>query len=140
MIRVAACSATLALPLLLGLTGCGGSPSEAPKTTSTTVASAATTTTTAATGKADEEAAPLLAWADATPEDGNAPLSVDFKADVEGGTPPLKYAWTFGDGTPDSNEQNPKHTYQKAGKYRADLSVTDSGGDSDTDYIEIEVH
>jgi PKD repeat protein len=141
MTRAVACSATVALALFLVLAGCGGgAKTETPQATTTTVASSAATTTTAASGKAEEEPAPLLAWADGTPEDGAAPLSVEFKADVEGGTPPLKYAWTFGDGTPDANEANPKHVYQKAGKYRADLSVTDSGGDSDTDYIEIEVH
>src|SRR5438045_3669142 len=80
-------------------------------------------------------AAPLLAWADAEPEDGKAPLEVQFKADTEGGKPPLKYKWTFGDGTPDSDEANPKHTFEKAGKYRADLTVNDAAGDSDTDYV-----
>lgn len=142
MTRILAASATLALPLLLVLAGCGGGggPSEAPQTPTTVAPAKAPTTTTAAVGKGEgEEAAPLLAWADGTPEDGTAPLTVEFKSDVEGGTPPLKYSWTFGDGTPDANEANPKHTYTKAGKYRADLSVTDSAGDSDTDYIEIEV-
>jgi PKD repeat protein len=143
MKRVLACSATLAASLLLTLPGCGGGgPSETPgATTSTVAATGAVTTTTApgAAGKAEEEPAPLLAWADGSPEEGPAPLAVEFKADIEGGTPPLKYTWSFGDGTPDSNEANPKHTYEKAGKYRADLSVSDSGGDSDSDYIEIEV-
>jgi len=140
--RSLACSATLTVSLILGLTACGGGPSPAPQVTTTTVAASAGPTTTISAEKAEEgeEAAPLLAWADGNPEEGQAPLTVEFKADVEGGTAPLKYTWTFGDGTPDSNEANPKHTYQKAGKYRADLSVTDSGGDSDTDYIEIEVH
>jgi hypothetical protein len=32
-----------------------------------------------------------------------------------------------------------KHTFQKAGKYRVDLEVADSAGDSDSDYLEIEV-
>jgi PKD repeat protein len=143
MKRAVACSATLALPFLLTLTGCGGGgPAEAPRTTTTAAAIGAVTTTTAAgaAGKAEEEPAPLLAWADGSPEDGPAPLTVEFKADVEGGTPPLKYTWSFGDGTPDSSEPNPKHTYEKAGKYRADLTVADSAGDSDSDYIEIEVH
>ena len=141
MTRILAASATVALPLLLVLPGCGGGggPSEAPKTPTTVAAAKAPTTTTAAAGKGEEEAAPLLAWADGTPEDGPAPLVVELKSDVEGGTPPLKYTWKFGDDTPDSNEANPKHTYTKPGKYRADLSVTDSAGDSDTDYIEIEV-
>ena len=142
--RVFACSATLAFALLLGLSGCGGGgPAEAPQATPATAPSAAgvTSTTVAGQEKADEdeEAAPLLAWADATPEDGQAPLSVEFKSDVEGGTAPLKFTWSFGDGTPDSSDANPKHVYQKAGKYRADLTVNDNAGDSDTDYIEIEV-
>jgi len=141
MMRASVCSATLALPLFAFLAGCGGGgPTEAPATTTTTGAARAVTTTTNATGKAEEEAAPLLAWADADPEEGQTPLTIEFKADVEGGTPPLKYTWSFGDGSPDSNDPNPKHTYQKAGKYRADLSVADSGGDSDSDYIEIEAH
>jgi PKD repeat protein len=139
MTRPLAGSTTFLLPLLLGIVGCGGGPAQPPQATTTTMAASKATTTTVATGKTEEEAAPLLAWADATPEDGQAPLAVEFKADVEGGTPPLKYTWSFGDGTPDSNDANPKHTYQKAGKFRADLSVADGGGDSDTDYIEIEV-
>ena len=139
MTRALAGSTTLLLPLLLGIVGCGGGPAQPPETTTTTMAASKPTTTTVATGKTEEEASPLLAWADATPEDGQAPLAIEFKADVEGGTPPLKYTWSFGDGTPDSNEANPKHVYQKAGKFRADLTVNDSGGDSDTDYIEVEV-
>ena len=80
----------------------------------------------------------MLAWADSDTDEGKAPLTVQFKADVEGGTPPLSYVWKFGDGTPDSTEANPKHVYQKAGKYRADLEVKDSAGDSDSDYLEID--
>ena len=139
-----ACSALLVALVALGATGCGGGPSETPKAPTATTAPAAVPPaaeggpTTTAAGQA-EEAAPLLAWADAEPEDGKAPLEVQFKADTEGGKPPLKYKWTFGDGTPDSEEANPKHTFEKAGKYRADLTVNDAAGDSDTDYVEIEV-
>ena len=134
-------SATLTA-VFLAISGCGGGPETAPTTTqsapATTTPSAAAPTTTMA-GAAEEETAPLLAWADANPEDGKAPLTVEFKADTEGGKPPLKYEWKFGDGSPDASEANPKHTYEKPGKYRADLTVQDSAGDSDTDYIEIEV-
>jgi PKD domain len=142
MIRVLGRSTTLAVFLLFILNGCGGdkerqAPPPAPPTT---VALGAPTTMPPAAGKAEgEEAAPLLAWADGSPEEGSAPLTVEFKADIEGGTPPLKYQWSFGDGTPNAAEPNPKHTYEKPGKYRADLSVTDSAGDSDSDYLEIEV-
>lgn len=81
----------------------------------------------------------MLAWAEAEPEEGKAPLAVQFTADIDGGKPPLKYTWKFGDGSPDSNEANPKHTYDKPGSYRADLEVADATGDEDSDYIEIEV-
>jgi PKD repeat protein len=126
--------------------GCGGSgPTQTPKTpppstTGSTVPSptGAVTTTTLA-DHAEEEAAPLLAWAEGEPDEGKAPLTVQLKADTEGGKPPLKITWSFGDGSPDSNDANPKHTYDKPGKYRADLNVSDSAGDSDTDYVEIEV-
>jgi len=123
-----ACSALLVALVALGAPGCGGGPSETPKAPPATTPPAAPPAaaggpTTTAAGQA-EEAAPLLAWADAEPE---------------GGKPPLKYKWTFGDGTPDSEEANPKHTFEKAGKYRADLTVNDAAGDSDTDYVEIEV-
>ncbi len=131
------------------LAGCGGgetkSGGEAAKPTATTVAPAAqpgTTPTTVAGAQGqgeDEEPAPLLAWADSDTDEGKAPLTVQFTADVEGGKAPLSYVWKFGDGTPDSNEANPKHVYQKAGTYRADLEVKDSSGDSDSDYLEITV-
>jgi cytochrome c len=106
----------------------------------TTAAPAAAAPTTTIVGAEEEDAAPLLAWADGSPEEGKMPLTVEFKADTEGGTPPLKYVWKFGDGTPDSNEPNPKHTYEKAGKFRADLKVSDAAGDEDDDYIDIEVN
>jgi hypothetical protein len=130
----------LAASLLVGLPGCGGGGGEAPQAPPPTAAPAAPATPpTTVVGQAEEEVAPLLAWADGSPEEGKAPLTVEFKADTEGGTPPLKYLWKFGDGSPDSTEPNPKHTYGKPGKYRADLEVSDSAGDSDSDYIEIEV-
>src|SRR5436309_14155528 len=137
-----ACSALLVALVALGAPGCGGGPSETPKAPTASTAPAAPPAaaggpTTTAAGQA-EEAAPLLAWADAEPEDGKAPLEVQFKADTEGGKPPLKYKWTFGDGTPDSEEANPKHTFEKAGQYRADLTVNDAAGDSDTAHVEIE--
>jgi len=140
MNRILVCSAAFAASLSLALTGCGGGGTETQKpATTTTVAATKGPEGTAPPIDPDSDVAPLLAWADGSPEEGPPPLTVEFKADVEGGTPPLKYTWQFGDGTPESNEPNPKHTYTKAGKYRADLSVTDSADDSDSDYIEIEV-
>src|SRR5262249_15499845 len=112
----------------------------APSPTQAPPATPPTTTAGAKTGEQDEDiASPLLAWADSDTDEGKAPLTIQFKADIEGGTPPLTYLWQFGDGSPDSTEANPKHTYQKAGKHRADLEVKDAGGDSDSDYLEIDV-
>lgn len=140
---------TLLTATAFAIAACGGgdSPSsETPKpATPTTAAPAAQAPTTVAPaaedGGEDEEdlASPLLVWADSDTDEGKAPLTIQFKADVEGGTPPLTYLWKFGDGTPDSNEANPKHTFQKPGKYRVDLEVKDSAGDEDSDYLEIEV-
>ncbi len=156
--RILACSVTVGVLASLALTGCGGGGTptgETPKPTTVTTAPAAavptlppaaaptpptppSTAAGAKEGEDDDLAAPLLAWADSDTDEGKAPLTVQFKADVEGGTAPLSYVWKFGDGSPDSTEANPKHVYQKAGKYRADLEVKDSAGDSDSDYLEID--
>jgi len=141
-------SVLLGMAVAATLAGCGGGESkpggEPPKPAPAAPApQAATPTTVAPTGQAaegaDDEPAPLLAWADSDTDEGKAPLTIQFTADVEGGKAPLSYVWKFGDGTPDSNEANPKHTYAKAGTYRADLEVKDSSGDSDSDYLEITV-
>ena len=139
MNRIDVCSAALVVSLSLAFMGCGGSGTQTQPATTTTVAATKAPAGTAPAVEPDGEVAPLLAWADGSPEEGPAPLTVEFKADVEGGTAPLKYQWLFGDGTPESTEMNPKHTYTKPGKYRADLNVSDSADDSDSDYIEIEV-
>ena len=142
-------SVLLGIVVAATLAGCGGGESKPageaakPATQATTPPVAATATTVApAAGAAegeDDEPAPLLAWADSDTDEGKAPLAIAFTADVEGGKAPLTYVWKFGDGTPDSSEANPKHTYAKAGTYRADLEVKDSSGDSDSDYLEITV-
>ena len=144
-------SVLLGLCFAATLAGCGGGGEkstsgggEAAKPAGQPPATQAATTPTTApqagakTGE-EEEPAPLLAWADSDTDEGKAPLAVQFTADVEGGKAPLTYTWKFGDGTPDSSEANPKHTYAKAGTYRADLEVKDSSGDSDSDYLEITV-
>ena len=144
MTRTLTCSATFAASVLIVLSGCGGGGPSDKAATPTTVAGAAAPTTPPAApaptiaGETDDEA--LLVWAEGEPEEGSAPLAVELKSDVEGGKPPLKYTWKFGDGSPDSSETNPKHTYEKPGKYRADLSVSDAAGDSDDDYVEITVN
>ncbi|HWP66769.1 MAG TPA: PKD domain-containing protein [Candidatus Limnocylindria bacterium] len=127
------------------LAACGGggeegtAPPSAPTASTAPAAPAAPGTTMQPAAKGEEDIPPLLAWADSDVDEGKAPLTVKFMADVEGGKPPLTYRWSFGDGTPDSNEPNPVHVYEKPGRYQADLEVKDSAGDEDADYLEIEV-
>ncbi|OLF17537.1 ThuA domain-containing protein [Actinophytocola xanthii] len=74
------------------------------------------------------ERAPL-AEASATPSSGQAPLTVRF--DAGGSADPdqgqaLTYGWDFdGDGTVDSTEASPSHTFTENGTYTARLTVTD---------------
>ena len=68
---------------------------------------------------------------------GPAPLTVSF-IDNSAGIP-TSWQWDFGDDST-STEQNPSHTYQKAGKYTVKLTVTNNqGSDSETktDYITV---
>jgi glucose/arabinose dehydrogenase/PKD repeat protein len=73
--------------------------------------------------------------------EGPAPLTVQFTstvADPEGRK--IKYAWDFeSDGRIDSRQPNPTHTYAEEGVYRATLQVTDQGGRTVSDYVEITV-
>lgn len=59
-------------------------------------------------------------------QSGTAPLRVSF-FDRSEGTLPLRYLWSFGDGST-SAEQNPTHTYTTNGKYTVSLTVTNSFG------------
>jgi cytochrome c len=71
--------------------------------------------------------------------EGTKPLTVRFSAlasDPEGTR--LTYAWDFdGNGTTDSKQASPKFTYTTDGLYRATVTVTDQGGRSASDYVEI---
>jgi PKD repeat protein len=87
----------------------------------------------------DEADEILMVWAEAEPDEGAPPLAVQLKADISGGVGNHKVKWEFGDDSPPSEEVNPSHTYPKPGTYRASVEVTDSSGDSDSDYVDIEV-
>jgi PKD repeat protein/type 1 glutamine amidotransferase len=66
--------------------------------------------------------------------DGGTPLTVKFGATATDADPgdALTYEWDFdGNGTVDSTEQNPTHTYTQAGVYTAKLTVKDSSGKQD---------
>jgi glucose/arabinose dehydrogenase/PKD repeat protein len=73
--------------------------------------------------------------------DGATPLTVQFSS--VGTTDPdpgdaLTFAWDFdGNGTTDSTDPSPSHTYTTAGVYVAKLTVTDSGGKTDIKSVTI---
>jgi PKD repeat protein len=72
---------------------------------------------------------------------GIAPATFEFEADEAGGTEPYTYSWDFdGEGNNgESNEQTVSHTFEEAGSYNVGLTVTDSGGQSASDSMEITV-
>jgi len=80
-----------------------------------------------------------IIWADGEPWDGPAPLTVEFECDLMEEVPNPKYEWDFGDGSPKSNEPNPKHTYEKVGQYTAVCRVTDPSGGAGEDSVVIDV-
>ncbi len=72
------------------------------------------------------------------PTKGKAPLTVAFKADI-GGTF-NKVTWNFGDGKTATDDQNPSHTYKKAGKYTVSIEVSGTQGKASqkkSDYITV---
>ena len=81
-----------------------------------------------------------IARATSDKDNGPTPLTVQFSSD--GSQDPdgtsLTYAWDFdGNGSTDSTEANPSHTYATAGTYNATLTVTDGDGQTGFDTIPI---
>jgi glucose/arabinose dehydrogenase/PKD repeat protein/plastocyanin len=74
---------------------------------------------------------PALASAQAAPNSGPAPLEVEFTGELSdrGADDPPTYEWDFdGDGTTDSTEVNPTHTFTEAGAHEVTLTVADNAG------------
>ncbi|HEX9363142.1 MAG TPA: PKD domain-containing protein [Candidatus Dormibacteraeota bacterium] len=57
----------------------------------------------------------------------DALVAIGFTGTVTGGTAPINYLWTFGDGS-SSATQDPSHTFASAGTYSIDLVATDAVG------------
>ena len=74
---------------------------------------------------------------EASPTQGKAPLTVNF-TDKSGGNI-TQWQWDFdNDGTPDSTQRNPTHTYNNPGCYTVKLTVTGpAGSDSKEMYIQV---
>ncbi len=56
---------------------------------------------------------------------------------TDNSTNAVSWSWNFGDGSPESTDQNPEHTYATAGTYTVTLTVKNS--DMDSDDISIDV-
>jgi hypothetical protein len=57
---------------------------------------------------------------------GKPPIVERLSGAVEGGTPPYRYAWAFGDGNYSSDGPQVVHAYAEWGVYNVSLTVTDS--------------
>jgi PKD repeat protein/type 1 glutamine amidotransferase len=73
-----------------------------------------------------------VAVVSATPTDGPAPLTVAFSSAGSNDADPgdsIRFEWDFdGNGSVDSVEPNPTHTYTTTGQFTAKLAVIDSSG------------
>jgi PKD repeat protein len=131
---------TVSIPMAICIAaGCTRSEQQAPVATATPARSPAAAAAAPTGEEADEGEEILMVWAEAEPDEGKPPLTVQLKADISGGSGERKVKWDFGDGSPPSNEVNPTHTYPKPGSFRASIEVEDGTGDSDSDYVDIEV-
>ncbi|MGC2374806.1 MAG: PQQ-dependent sugar dehydrogenase [Solirubrobacteraceae bacterium] len=65
-------------------------------------------------------------------------FSGDDSYDPDGDTH-LGFNWDFGDGS-SSNQPDPVHTYAADGDYEARLTVTDSHGNSASDFLAVHIH
>jgi PKD repeat protein len=76
--------------------------------------------------------------ANADPDSGGAPLTVNFQGEVTDAPPGLRYRWDFGDNSSPAHELDVQHTYRTPGEYTATLTAT--GPDvEESDEVSIDV-
>ncbi|HUI38590.1 MAG TPA: PKD domain-containing protein, partial [Thermoplasmata archaeon] len=61
---------------------------------------------------------------------GLAPVTLRFDSRIWGGIPPYTIGWQFGDGGTSRGSTNATHTYASAGRYLAEIMVTDRIGEA----------
>jgi PKD repeat protein len=80
----------------------------------------------------------LSVSASGDPDSGGVPLTVNFTADVQGGSSDLRYRWDFGDNSPPATQLTTQHTYRSPGDFTATLTVTGPDAE-DSDDVSIQV-
>jgi PKD repeat protein len=70
---------------------------------------------------------------------GVAPATFEFQANVTGGTEPYTINWDFDDGSEESDKETVVHTFDEAGTYNVNLTITDAGDQTASDILEINV-
>jgi PKD repeat protein len=119
-----------------GLASCAQEVADPPPTPATGTATIDSTT---GSPSPDEFGEALIVGAAGVPAEGKAPLQVEFNVEIEGGTPPFRVTWTFGDDSPPVSASGATHTYTTPGTYSAAVTVDDGGGDSDSDRVVVSV-
>lgn len=82
---------------------------------------------------------PLTVEIISSDSEDTAPANFEFEAEITGGVEPYTIRWDFGDGSIEENDEEVEHTFDEAGSYSVDLTVTDSGDQSGSDSMEITV-
>jgi len=84
---------------------------------------------------------PPVAIADASPLEGEAPLTVNFDGsqsfDPDGTI--TSFEWDFNDGSPTATGQTVSHKFESEGVFKVVLTVTDGQGSRDSDVLFIKV-
>lgn len=83
----------------------------------------------------------LLVAAQAEPDGGEAPLEVEFEAEIYEGDQPVQpvFEWDFGDGSKVKKGSRVKHTFRQPGMYTVIVRATDATGRRGMDEIDITV-
>jgi hypothetical protein len=83
----------------------------------------------------------LVLLAEGDPDWGEAPLEVQFTVEslIMDQMNEPKFTWNFGDGSAESQEPKPVHTYEKPGNYAVTIKIVDATGETGWDELEIEV-
>lgn len=82
----------------------------------------------------------LVLWAEARPDEGPAPLEVEFSCEsLVPDEEPAGFHWDFGDGSPPARTGRPRHTYARPGMYVARVVAWDGAGQVGEDTVRIDV-